>query len=658
MEELILSRKNSAASASQASEQLRDIIVIQGAATQPEFPPQLVGDVADPQLNSPLKSKSYDVSWSPHRPMNQPPTIARSISGTTQQYKSLSPDQKSSAGPLLFPGSGIYQGLLAIEQYNSMVAELDAHRWRRASSSIGTSAIDGEGVLPNIQMASTKVKERASAREAAIMAMQETMSESETSLHMKKEQNRQLWRRVYLLEDEAKRRLEEITRQRSRLREQRRRQEQNERQATINEGKLKSTVTTQEIWELVNKVTSDMDGMSFAPTGLPEPNHTGPLDLTLSSSRSKEESQASHQTKQYSPNKQQVMEAQNEIDNARAEIEENLGLNALRMAAVASDEDVQDAAGALLNVLSVADTTKRSTRIAAEGNLLSAANAQLKCLQSIVKLERESIDERLQCLEKLEKKIHAIDIRQDLNRFIEHEKTHVRYGSSKLGEHDDGGVASALAVLNCHSEGIGVGTGVADMAEMSTFSGWSKDENDETFERDDIEEAVAALFKRGDILLEDGESISSGEQSFTKMDTAVDFLAKIVSQKSIRGRGYRASTCYAINNHRGSNTQLYCEEQYDGLCSVLEAILNGCDRETADVATAKMCMMLAQTFYLSLDEDESNKSESEKRTERLYPKMKLCKHRVWSDEDFWYVIKSKSLAFCKQENLKTFIFLL
>ena len=586
-------------------------------------------DVADSQLHSPLKSKSYDVSWSPHRSIDQPPTIARSISGTTQQYKSLSPDQKSSAGPLLFPGSGIYQGLLALEQYNSMVAELDAHRWRRASSALGSSSHDsGDGVLPNIQHASLKVKERADARESAIMAMQENVAEVETTLQMKKEQNRQLWRKVYLLEDETNRRLEEITRQRSRLREQKRRQEQNERQPTVPDGKL-STETTKEIWELVNKAKLDMDGMSFAPTGLPEPSDVGPVDVALSSSKSKD-----FEPKVYSPNTQQAMEAQIEMDRVRVEIEESLGLNALRMAAVASDEDVQDAAGALLNVLSVADTTKRSARISAEGNLLSAANSQLKCLRSIVTLERESINERLQCLERLEKKINAIDVREDLNKFIEHEKKHVPYGSSKLGENDDGGIASALAVLNCHSEGIGVGTGVADMAELSTFSGWEKKGGGETFDRDDIEEAVAALFKRGDMLLEDGESISSGEESFTNMDNAVDFLAKIVVEKSIRGRVYRASTCYAINNHRGSNTQLYCEEQFDGLCRILEAILNGCDREAADVATAKMCMMHAQTFYLPLDDDDS---ESDDRSKRLYPKTNLCKHPLWSDEDYWCV---------------------
>jgi len=37
-----------------------------------------------------------------------------------------------------------------------------------------------------------------------------------------------------------------------------------------------------------------------------------------------------------------------------------------------------------------------------------------------------------------------------------------------MGDNDDGGLASALAVLNSHGEGIGVGIGVAGMAELSS----------------------------------------------------------------------------------------------------------------------------------------------------------------------------------------------
>ena len=84
-----------------------------------------------------------------------------------------------------------------------------------------------------------------------------------------------------------------------------------------------------------------------------------------------------------------------EIDMYTATLETEFGLEFLRQQAMESDDQVQDAAGALLNVISASDTTARSARIATETSLLSSSNAQVKCLKSLVKLERDSIKERL-----------------------------------------------------------------------------------------------------------------------------------------------------------------------------------------------------------------------------------------------------------------------
>ena len=62
------------------------------------------------------------------------------------------------------------------------------------------------------------------------------------------------------------------------------------------------------------------------------------------------------------------------------------------------------------------------------------------------------------------------------------------------------------------------------------------------------------------------------------------FLVTVVGKKTMRARGYRASTCYAMNNHRGKLTQL-SRRQFDGLCEVFNTLLGGCDRESADVAS-------------------------------------------------------------------------
>ena len=260
---------------------------------------------------------------------------------------------------------------------------------------------------------------------------------------------------------------------------------------------------------------------------------------------------------------------------------------------------------------------------------MSCANAQMKCMKSLVALERNFLKERLEMINELEEKIENIDVRKDLNLFIEHEKSEVPNGTTSLGDNDDGGIASALATLNSFSEGIGVGVGVAGMAELSSFSGWNESEEGEVFDRDDLEEAVDLLFT-SECYSNEGIDPEERENNLSELERSVQFVERAVSEKSIRARGYRASTCYALNNHRGKNTQLDYEVQFDGLCRVLNSLLNGCDREAADVANAKMVMMLAQTFYFN----ENNKDSGD-RTNRKYPKEKLCHHPIWLDEDFW-----------------------
>jgi len=594
VEELILSRKNGAASATQACEKLRDLMFIDGAqrtmnvskSTDEDDGAQNIGIGASLSFESITQSNSMV----------------------------LSPGQRSSAGPLLFPGSTLHNALFALDHYHMSVAEGDAHRWRMASTKV--SGEDGHGgVLPEIQGGAKKARERGERRETALMNSQENLAEAESNLRAKKERSRKLWNKVEAVEEEVRRKVADMVRQRSRERELRRRKDESERHASFAGVKLESTVTNQEIWELVAAVGYGEMGEDFAPSNLPTPNFHGPIDQTLSRSKSVDPESAVIEDPQQSA---QVIA---EIDDYRVAVETDLALDQLRMAAMESDDQVHDAAGSLLNHISGADTTKRSARVATETALLSSANAQVKCLKSLVELERESIKERLRLIDVLEKTVNEIDIRSDLFHFVEHEKSDVPNGSSKMGDNDDGGLASALAVLNSHGEGIGVGIGVAGMAELSSFTGWNDGEEGETYDREELEEAVGVLF---------GMDGSDSEKKI-KFDKSVDFLVKAVGEKSVKARGYRASTCYAMNNHRGKVTQLHSEEQFDGLCRVLNSLLDGCDRESADVASAKMVMMLAQTFYIVKEEDIN----SEDRTKRIYPKDELCSHPIWLDEDFW-----------------------
>jgi hypothetical protein len=337
-----------------------------------------------------------------------------------------------------------------------------------------------------------------------------------------------------------------------------------------------------------------------------------------------------------------------------------MGLYEQRVAAMQADELVQDAAGNLLNVLSSVDTTKRSSRIAAETTLLSIGNMQASALKALVQMEKNALNERLAHLTRLEQTMAHIDVRADLNNYIEHDKKEIYGATTRLGYGDDGGQASALAVLNCHSEGVGLGVGVAGTAanyssssdrkqrkqDGDGYSEGSIDEDDENFmERGKIEEAVAMLFSHNfqdhanlygeyDTPNSTNASFSRVEGStsstFIDFEQAVEFLIQITrdTKNTNKARACRASTCYAINRQRGIRTQLKTMEEFDALCKVLDAILTGCDREAADVANAKMCMMLSQTFYYTVEcgTDMGN---------RLFPKIRLCQHSIWSDDDFW-----------------------
>lgn len=587
IEELVVSRKNYAAASSQVCEKLRDIMVIE----EPSDSSLLTFDIRDSE-------NGYAV-------------VSMNALG---RQSTLTPEQKNAAGPLLFPGSSLHKALVSLEKYHAAVAENEAIRWRNASSKMGEN-VSEDGILPLIRESIKLTNERAQRREQALINAQEQMAEAESNLRAKKEQSTLLWGKVAYLESEVKNKVAEMVRKRSREREMKRRQEEVTKQAQLDSGKLNSTVTSQEIWELVSKVGEI--GEDFAPSDLPAPSFYGPIDQTYSKSQTFESSPPKKIIEEdYSP------QVATEIDDYRCAVETEIGLHQLRIAAIESDEAVQDAAGTLLNAISAADTTKRSARVSAETCLLSAGNVQMHCLKSLVQLEKESLEERLRLLSELEENVNCIDVRNDLNSFLEHEKAEVPNGVSKLGDNDDGGIASALAVLNSHSEGIGVGIGVAGVAELSSFSGWEEtDECTKVYDREDLEKAVDTLFS----------SDCSNDEGKEKLNNAVEFLIEAVAERSTRARGYRASTCYAMNNQRGKVSLLKHQEQFDGLCRVLESLLDGCDRESADVASAKMVMMLAQTFYVIKEEDKDDES----RSKRLYPKDKLSQHPIWLDEDFW-----------------------
>ena len=237
VEELILTHKNSAASASQACEQLRDMMVLHRNMENNH------NNHNNNNSSSSEKGKQILISFK------------KNIMNDDNNNNNMNHlGQKSATGPLLFPGSTLYEALVAIEKYNSEVAERDAYEWRMASKNINNNNSNNnqssginEGVLTSIINNTKKNHVRAERRERALINSQEHLAEAESNLRSKKETSKKLWNKVSKVEEDVNRKVEEKMRQRSRDRELKRRKEETERQAAMSDAQLNSMVTQQEI---------------------------------------------------------------------------------------------------------------------------------------------------------------------------------------------------------------------------------------------------------------------------------------------------------------------------------------------------------------------------------------------------------------------------
>lgn len=297
----------------------------------------------------------------------------------------------------------------------------------------------------------------------------------------------------------------------------------------------------------------------------------------------------------------------------------------------------------MLNALSAVDTTKRSAHIAAESCLLSAGMAQAKYLKSIVMSEKAALEQRLKDIESVEQIIDNIDVRDDMNSCSEH----ARDGNqNKDSGHE--GIASALAVLNCQSS-------ENNMDESFTRENYdTSNEGNRWSEENEIgivsREEIGILLKQ---LFEADQSAQLTVKETDDLESTVLFLEAALKQKSVEARAHRASVCYALNNQRSINTMLKGKASFDALGRILWALLDGCGRTNSDIANAKMCMMLAETFYMEQDGKcvESPSSPSSPRSQRVFVKRKIMRHQLWSDEDFWdqalYQCVTEALSRCR-----------
>jgi hypothetical protein len=505
-------------------------------------------------------------------------------------------------GPLLYSGSSLFAAMIELETYYTKLP------------------VPRPTSLQYLIERADQTAERAFHRETTLKDMQRRVNDAEERLRLTKEHAHQRWAMVHQAEELVSKLVEERMLIRSRARE-RQRVEALEAENRNHQQHAVPFATDAEIWEIVAAATAKMEEGDFTPLDLPSAPVTGLTDKSEHAEQS---------------NVGQDLLSVNIPLASRVEIEQECCLPALRSAALAADTAVEDAAQNLLNVLSMSDTTRRSARVSAETSLLAACNAQAESLRRIVKLERAAMQERLARLEQLEQVISAVDIRQDLERYIALDKKE-RGGSTWMGEYDDGGIASALAILSSHVEGsTGRGPGSPNKNQP-----WLEEQDEET-SPEVLEDAVVEVF--------DTEVTEDSRESFAN---TVKILCDVASNRNAP-KSKRSVICFALNAQR-SNAEIRSKENFDALCQIFWSILSGCDHEAGGVSNAKMCMMLSQTFYI-MDLSESNTFDTAKREipspqterdKRIYVKSKLIGHPLWDENEFW----DQALHQCVTESL-------
>lgn len=557
---------------------------------------------------------------------------------TSEQWEILDPRSTdfewgvARVGPFDAPTSTLQAAVSAIEQYHFAAAEKEANRWRMAS-------LMRDGVLPQIHTATDQYSKRTAQRQQSLEESSGRAQGLEQLLRKLKLQSEKAWNAVYKAEGKVTTRLEELMVERSRerqLAQLRHLQHQDQQQSQQSSDDLMLTSNmSDEVWDMVSSVAESMEHGSFEPTVNPD----------TASTLSDEASASTFVSNQNETNSKEESPSFLAITlpfASRDKIEQDYRLPDLRAAAMQIDDEIQEASDALLNVLTSLDTTRRSARIAAETAFVSAANAQTTCLRSLLALERESLLERLRDLEGLDEVLDKVDVRADLDAYIALDKKE-RGGCSYLGDDDDGGIASALAVLSSHVEGS------VGMDNSSTSNHKAKiDEETGQLDDESMESTPEILNEVIEKLFNDSSLLASGlvgDDARKQFDKNTEFICQSSSGMSASAKSRRSTFCYAFNSKRSLYARISSQIQFEALTKVFTALLTGCYNDDSGVANAKLCMMLAQTFYyekpeesrISGDLDELNQSASKTRQRRIYLKSSLVDHVIWSKDDFWYV---------------------
>ena len=505
-------------------------------------------------------------------------------------------------GPLRAPESStLFNAVQAFEKYQTSTAKADLDMMQKS-------------VLPGqLEKATQQLSKRVENRQQALAETSRRVRIMEDRLVHLKQASDKSWEAVYQAEAKVTKKVEQVMKNRRKNREKERLAQLRKQQDESASEDAGPTRQAEEIWDMVSAVS--VEDASFEPMELGEL-----VDDAASVASSVKSSEPPLPTV------------------SRENIEHEVGLPELRASALKADAEIDEAAGDLLTLLSSLDTTRRSARAAAETCLVAAGNAQAASLKSMIQLERACLEQRLASLSSLEAAVEEIDVRSDLDQYIQKDKTG-RGGSSHLGDDDDGGVASALATLSSHVDGILGGETTSRKNTGSSMDMLIQGLEDDETTVEKIEASLEQLFADIPELKDDAER--GGDRStqvHQQFDEAVHILCKTALDDRRLGR--RSVLCYKLNARRSTRAEIRTRKQFDGLCKVFSAILSGCQTDQGEVSNAKMCIMLAQTFYL-LDEDNSEEatevSGSVARSRRIFIRSELTDHPIWAKDEFWYV---------------------
>lgn len=520
------------------------------------------------------------------------------------------PMLKTRVGPLSFEQGSVHATLNALEHYYSHVAESETNRWK--------SVTDPSGPLTKLRNGKEETEKREQMRRKALKEMIQKKKAMEDRLASCKEEAARRWNNVHDTEEKVTKLLEEKIMDRNRLKEQKRMQRlRQDEKKRLKDAAVSGSLgtTSSEIWDIVSAVTANMEEGSFEPMDLPQM----PLSASTDLSRDSGDGNVSDSTEDDLSITLPIA--------SRHDLEYEHGLPELRVAALGADDSVEETAHTLLAFLSDWDLTVRSSKLAAETCLIGSCNVQAKCLRTIIEMERQSLEERMNQLDQLEAVAYYMDVRADLDNYIKLDKRE-QGGGSFLGDEDDGGVAAAFTVLEDHDNGnLGM---ESDRGMHESISSSGGDDDDQMTTTEDLDEAVDIFFTKNCLL---GSSADEDDEATTKardeFEDSVSNLCKIGQDRSASGRVHRSTICYALNTKRSHDDEIPTMIQFEALCRLFSALLSGCSPRGSGASLAKMLMTLSRTFFVS--DPGTEKKET-------FIKSHLVNHPLWNNDELWYVV--------------------